>query len=69
VGVGREHGLRVVTEPGRDDVDRDAGRQRQRRGPVAQDVERPGRNAGVLAVALEPVREPVRVDRATELIA
>jgi hypothetical protein len=68
VRVGGEHGLRVVPEPRGDDVDRDAGRQRQRRARVAQDVERPRGDARRLAVPPEPVGEPLRVDRLSEPI-
>ena len=59
VGVGREHRLRVVTEPCGHDVDRDAGGERQRRGGVPQRCEacRPGSRPP--AVFREPLSERV----------
>ena len=69
MGVGVEHGRRVVAEPRRDDVDRDAGSQRQGRGGVAKSVQRTGRDTGCLAVARKPVGEPVGMNRPAELVA
>jgi hypothetical protein len=68
VGVGREHGLRVVSEPCRDDVHRDAARQHQRRRGVPQRVRRPGRDPRGPAMASEPLRERVWPDQAAELV-
>jgi hypothetical protein len=68
VRVGSEHGLRIVAEPGRDDVNRDALRQRERRGGVAKNVECPGRESGRLAEGGELLREPLWVDRSSERV-
>ena len=68
MGIGRERGRRIIPEPSRDDMQRDAGGQRQGCRAVSEDVQRPGRNPGRLAVLLEPLREVLRLNRATELI-
>jgi hypothetical protein len=48
---------------------RDAGRERQRRGRVPERVQRPGRDAGRLAVTPEPLGEALRVNRPAELLS
>lgn len=63
-----EHRLRVVAEPCGNDVHRDALGQRQRRCGVAQDVKRPGRDSGGLALPAEPLGQPLRMDRGAERV-
>ncbi len=67
VRVGPEHGLRGVSEPS-GDVNRDAGRQRQGRGCMPEDVKGPGGDPGRFAVLAEPLSEPLRMYRAAKLV-
>ena len=46
VRVRVEHGVRVVAQAGGDDVNGNALRERERGGGVAEDVQRPGGDAG-----------------------
>jgi hypothetical protein len=71
VRVGSEDGLRVISEPRGHDMERHRriGRQSQRGGRVAQDVQRADRQARGAAVTAEHLREALRVHRAAELVA
>jgi hypothetical protein len=68
MAVHGKHGLRVVPQPRRHDVDGDALRQRERRRRVPEDVERPGREAGRFPQRAELLGEPLRVDGAAERV-
>jgi hypothetical protein len=61
-------GFGPVAEPGGDHVEWDAVRESERCVGVPQDVQRPGRDAGRLAVAPEPLGEALRMDRPAERI-
>jgi hypothetical protein len=54
VRVRGEDGVRVVAQPGGDDVDGNVLRERQRGGRMPQGVKRPGGDAGRLAMLPEP---------------
>jgi len=70
VRVCPEDGLRIVSEAPSDDVKRYwwAGRERERGARVAEDVQAANRNPRGLAVAHEPFREALRMDRSSELV-
>jgi hypothetical protein len=63
VRVRPEHGLGAVADPGGDDVERDAVRQRQGRVGVAERVKRPGRQARRVPVLRERLGQRRRVLR------
>jgi hypothetical protein len=68
VRIGSEHRLGRVSESRSDDVDGDAAGQRQGRRCMSEDVKAPSGDPGGLAVAPEPLGEPLRVNRAAELV-
>jgi len=67
--IGRQHRLRVVAEPGGDDMHRHAGRERQRRGGVPENVQAAARQPSGRPVLCEPFGEPLRMDRAAERVS
>lgn len=71
VRVRRQDRLRIVAEAGGHGMQRHRriGRERQRGGGVAQDVQGADREPRCLAVPAEPLREALRVDRGAELVA
>ena len=69
VRVGVEHRGGIVAQAGGRDVARNPAREQVRRVGVAQGVQRPGGETGRLPLLAEPRGEPLRVDRAAELVA
>jgi hypothetical protein len=63
-----QHRFGRVAETRSDDMHRDTVRERQCRVRVSQDVQRSGRQPGRLAMAQERLAQPLRVDRAAELV-
>ena len=62
-------GYWIVAQPRRDYVDGNALRERERRGRVAQGVQGSSGEAGRLPLLPKPPGEPMRVNRAAELVA
>lgn len=71
MGVGAQHGLRIVPESACDDVQRHRrdGRERERRARMPEDVQGAGWDASRLAMTRKPFSQALGMNGTAELVA